>query len=1459
MKRKIKKPVRPHKMVHSDQRDDERSYREIFDSASDAIFVHSAATGKIIDVNKAALRLFGWRSKKDVLARNVGGLSAHVPPFTNAEALRRMRLASSGKPQVFDWLARKRNGTTFWVEVALRFSEVSGEKRIRAVVRDINERRQAEEKLQYRTRLYAVLSQINQAIVRISDRNELMAAICRVCVTFGHYRMAWIGLIAEDQGVVTPAAFAGHEDGYVRKVLVVTAKKALSKGPTGHSIREGKLVTSDDIAADSRMKPWRNEALKRGYRSFASVPFRENGRVIGTLNLYAAEPYYFTKDEKQLLKEIGKDISFALDAIDAEEKRTRAEDALKVSLVKYKTLFDSFPLGITVADRTGKILESNLTAERILGLSRDEQLRREISGEEWHIVRPDGTPMPTEEYASVRALNENRVVENVEMGIVKPTGGITRINVTAAPLPLEEPGVVITYGDITERKKTEDALRESEARMRAIIDHAPYGAHSYELQANGELILVGANASAGRILHFDHSAVLGKRIEDAFPGLSGTAIPEAYRHVAATGESYSTDQVDYDEGIVQGAFEIHAFQTAPQRMTVFFRDITERKKAEKAFGESENRMKSIFRVAPVGIGTVSNRILKDVNAKLCEIAGYQQGELLGQSARILYPTQEEFDLVGTEKYRQIAEKGTGSVETRWQRKDGTIIDVLLSSTPIDPENLSHGVTFTALDITERKRSESVLKRYQLLSQNSRDVILFVRASDGRIVEANAAAVQTYGYDREELMTKSIRDLRALATTTDLAQQIEEAGRSGLLFETLHRRQDGTVFPVEVSSRGMMIGTDRILMSIIRDITKRKQVEEALRQNEQQLKLFVEHSPAAIAMFDKEMKYLIASRRWYQDYGLGDQRIIGRSHYDIFPEVPERWKDIHQRCLAGAIERCDEDPFPRADGRTDWVRWEIHPWHTPTDEIGGIIMFTEVITARKQAEESFRKSEANYRYLFETMPDGFYRSTHEGKFLEVNPAMVQILGYDSKEDLLAIDIKSQLYFAEQDRASAALEEKNEEMAVFRLKKKDGSEVWVEDHGRHVLDEKGNVLYHEGILRDITERKRIEEERQEMDQQIQQSEKLESLGLLAGGIAHDFNNLLSGIFGYVELARKSVDVGDTEKASERLSKALNVFGRARDLSRQLITFSKGGAPIRTPGDIGKTLSETVQFALSGSSARCEYSIASDLWPCGYDPNQISQVIDNIVINAKHAMPNGGVLEVSASNVVVYTGSVVALPGGNYIKISIRDHGIGIPQEYLKKIFDPFFTTKHSGSGLGLATCWSIVKRHDGTIIVDSEPGKGSTFHLYLPAMIGAVPVNATMPATAFVGHGRVLVMDDEEYVRDILEEMLSDLGYTVQTARDGAEAIQMFKQGTAEGNPFAFVLLDLTIPGGMGGEETLTKLVELEKNILVIASSGYSEDPAISRPREFGFAASIRKPYRKAELIEAIVNALAERRH
>jgi signal transduction histidine kinase/ActR/RegA family two-component response regulator len=379
-----------------------------------------------------------------------------------------------------------------------------------------------------------------------------------------------------------------------------------------------------------------------------------------------------------------------------------------------------------------------------------------------------------------------------------------------------------------------------------------------------------------------------------------------------------------------------------------------------------------------------------------------------------------------------------------------------------------------------------------------------------------------------------------------------------------------------------------------------------------------------------------------------------------------------------------------------------------------------------------------------------------------------------------------------------------------------------------------------------------ERERMEEELLRVQRLESLGLLAGGIAHDFNNLLGSIMGSVSLAM--VDVDSESPAFQQLAKADRAAVRAQDLIRQLLTFSRGGAPVKKLIALAGLLSEAAGLSLGGSRVLHELAIPRDLWPVEADEGQMMQVLSNVLINADQAMPSGGIIRITAGNITLGDGEVAPLKAGRYVKISIRDEGTGIPREHLARIFDPFFTTKQKGSGLGLAATYSIVRKHDGQITVESELGTGTVLHVYLPASQGEVPF--LLRDDKFVkGSGKVLVMDDEEEMRRTTGDMLVRMGYTVEYADEGGEACAKFRMARESGKPFSAVIMDLTIPSGMGGKEAVRKLLEIDPEARVIVSSGYSDDPVMADYRSFGFQGAVSKPYRMRELSEVVAKVMS----
>ena len=388
--------------------------------------------------------------------------------------------------------------------------------------------------------------------------------------------------------------------------------------------------------------------------------------------------------------------------------------------------------------------------------------------------------------------------------------------------------------------------------------------------------------------------------------------------------------------------------------------------------------------------------------------------------------------------------------------------------------------------------------------------------------------------------------------------------------------------------------------------------------------------------------------------------------------------------------------------------------------------------------------------------------------------------------------------------------------------------------------GTVL----VFRDVTEKSRAEEERHK-------AEKLESLGLAAGGIAHDFNNLLTAIIGNLSLAMG----GANSEVKQRIDASKKASLRAQDLAQQLLTFAKGGAPIKKTASMRQLVLDTIGFSLSGTNIRSEFAIPDDLWPVDIDAGQISQVITNLAVNAVQAMAGGGTVHVTGDNLLVgKEDAPPTLKPGRYVRIGVRDEGPGIPEEIQKKIFDPYFTTKPKGSGLGLATSYSIVKNHDGLIALESPPGEGARFVIYLPASDAQLIPELERAAPRGIRKGKILVMDDEEASCELVSVTLSSLGFTVVEAYDAPNTLRLYEEALKACQPFDLVIMDLTIPGGMGGKEAVKRLKQIDPGARAIVSSGYAMDPIMSRYRDYGFSGVIAKPYDVNQLEQVIHDVL-----
>jgi|GEM_PF-701072 len=631
-----------------------------------------------------------------------------------------------------------------------------------------------------------------------------------------------------------------------------------------------------------------------------------------------------------------------------------------------------------------------------------------------------------------------------------------------------------------------------------------------------------------------------------------------------------------------------------------------------------------------------------------------------------------------------------------------------------------------------------------------------------------------------------------------------------------------------------------------DVSDRRRVEEELRRSEDRFRQLAENFPETIFEADLSGRVTYANPHGMEWFGVSDADIRrGVNIMDfVAPQDREAVRDRIQQRFLGKTEGFMEYKALRTGGETfDALVYSALAYHD--GRVSGLSGFILDVSERKLAERSLRESEEQYRQLIETMTDGVYRSSHEGKFLEVNPAMVKILGYRTREELLAIDIKSDLYFAPGDRESAALEEKLEEMAVFRLRKKDGAEVWVEDHGRHVIDEQGNIRYHEGVLRDVTERMRAEEA-------LRQAQKLNSIGTLAGGIAHDFNNVLGGIVGYTDMSLRYAEKGSV--LERNLQKVLKVSDRARQLIQQILTFSRKASSHRSIISLRPVMEEVLELLKASipSSVVIQSDVSRQTKPVLADPTKIHEAVLNLATNAVHAMSRKGTLTIrlcaKCLDRPVY-GQCGEIGPGEYAVIEVSDTGCGMDAATLSKAFEPFFTTKGvgEGTGMGLSVVLGVVQSAGGDVMVESVKGSGTTFRLYLPvskdAPAAAAHDNDLIP---FSGTEKILFVDDERMLVETAVDLLAGLGYRVTGTSDSLEALNLLRDG---GNGFDMLITDQTMPG-MTGIELVREARRLRADMPVILCTGFSDDLTPEIAASIRIDSIIMKPYRYNDIAKTV---------
>jgi len=834
-----------------------------------------------------------------------------------------------------------------------------------------------------------------------------------------------------------------------------------------------------------------------------------------------------------------------------------------------------------------------------------------------------------------------------------------------------------------------------------------------------------------------------------------------------------------------------------------------------------------------------------------EMLGYTADDLLGRTI-FDFIFEEDF-AVTKQKIEQRKHGKAETTELRLRRKDGSEIIFLHKSSPT--RNKAGEITgFLTMntDITERKKAEdSISFQAHLLDVVEQSVI--ATGLNGIVTYWNQFAQELYGWTAAEAIGRNVSELVTPEINQVQAAEILAQLNTGKSWsgEFIVRDKNGTTFPAYVSNSPIYDDKETIIgvVGVSTDISERIDSEKTLRESEARFRLLCEAAPLGVFLTDAVGGYLLTNPYLQEVAGFSfDEALVDGFANFIHPEDRERIFREWKEATAAGKECFQQYRFLHRDGAIRWVSVRTAPIIAANNQIVSHVGTVEDITARRLAEESLRQAEAKYRSLVESSPAIVYLAEPVPPFapIYVSPNITRF-GYTAEEWFNRADMWFSLIHPE-DRArvlnttEAAMNQSLDTDLEYRITARDGAIHWLHDKGRFVTDDQGKRIGWQGVILDVTETKQLEE-------QLRQSQKLESVGRLAGGIAHDFNNMLTAINGYSELTLRSLE--DDNPLRQNIEEIKKAGERSALLTHQLLAFSRQQVLQPLVLDLNEIIADTTNLLerLIGEDVELITALNPKTGRVNVDPGQLSQIIMNLAVNARDAMPHGGKLTIETANIFLKPDDArqkIGILPGAYVLLAVCDTGQGIDGKIQQQIFEPFFTTKElgKGTGLGLSTVYGIVKQSGGNIEVDTKVGAGTTFRIYLPR-VAEQPEAAeiTDAATKFLtGTETILLVEDEELVRKLSKQMLETCGYTVVEARDGLEALKICDDGTCE---FDLLMTDVVMPQ-MGGRELAEKLTERLPNIKILFTSGYTDDAVIRHGVVKANTNFVQKPFTFDEL-------------
>lgn len=1024
---------------------------------------------------------------------------------------------------------------------------------------------------------------------------------------------------------------------------------------------------------------------------------------------------------------------------------------------------------------------------------------------------------------------------------------------------------VIRYA--IERNRIIETSLRSEEKYNDLFNNSLNGFALHEIvtNINGkpiDYIFLEVNNSFEKMTGLKAKNVIGRKVTEVIPGISEEPFIEIYGKVALTGEPKRFEQFSAALG---RHFEVAAFSPQKNQFVAVFTDITERKKAEETLRDHERKLRTIIEHSnELFYIHDTHHQLTYVSPQSKEILGYTPDEMM-----VKWTTLTTDNPINDEGLR-ITERAikTGKIQPPYllelKRKDGQSVFVEIDESPILDENGQVvGISGALRNITEKKHAELALieseQKFRSLAEQSPNMIFINR--NGKIIYANKKSTEILGFGKEELYSPNF-DFRNLIAPESLdlvrkAYQNHMEGKNVDPYEYTIITKEGKRIEAINSTKLIDYEGEKAILGVVTDITERKHSEQTVKESEERLKILFEFAPDAILLGDLEGNLVNANKAAEEMTGYSREELIGNNMLRInllsSSQIPKAAKLIARSAEKKAAGP-EEFTVNKKDGGELIIEIRTYPIKIQDQFL--MLGVARDITERRKAEEAIRRSEEKFRSLFEESKDAIYISSPNGKFIDINPAGVELFGYESKDDLLKVDIANDLYLNSNDRLKFQNElRRNGYVKDFELalKRKDGMKLTVLVTATSIRGTDGNISAYRGFIRDISEQKLLE-------QQLLQAQKMEAIGTLAGGIAHDFNNILSAILGYTELTMELMNADGLAKRN--LEQVYSAGLRAKELVQQILTFSRQTQHSPRPLKMVLIVKEALKLLRASlpSTIQIDQKFENSDGHILADPTQVHQIVVNLCTNAYDAMrEQGGTLNVKLDTVEVSNlqpDENLTLPPGKYVSLTISDTGSGMKAETVKRIFDPFFTTKEAGvgTGLGLSVVHGIVKKHGGEITVRSEIGKGSTFAVYLPAFESPKESMTDAPREFLTGSESILYVDDEEPIVKAGAQILEKLGYQVTGKTQSPEALETFKQSPES---FDLVITDLTMPN-MTGIELAKNIMKIRPDIPIILITGFSETITREKARQMGIRDLIMKPTLTADLSQAIRRSLDQQK-